>query len=186
MLYQSWKPLCVTALIFGFGQPVVAAEWQMQPEASTLTIEGTQTGSAFSGGFDKFDAHIVFDPAAPESAHISVTVETGSFSSGSSDRDSQAAGPEWFATETFPQAKFAATSVERRGDGWLAKGELRIKEAEVPVELPFTLTVNGDSAVAEGEMKIDRTKWSVGTGDWADGSFVGTDVTVRFHVEAKK
>lgn len=186
MLYQSWKPICAAALIFGFGSPAAAIEWKMQPETSKLTVQGMQTGSAFKGGFEKFDAHIVFDPATPESANISVTVEMSSFSSGSSDRDSQAVGPEWFATEAFPKAQFTATSVEKQGDGWLARGQLRIKEAELPVELPFTLTIDGDSAVAEGEMKMDRTKWSVGTGDWADGSFVGTEVTVRFHVEAKK
>ncbi|QLL65030.1 YceI family protein (plasmid) [Sinorhizobium mexicanum] len=185
MMYQSWKLVCAAvALIFGISSPAVAIEWQMLPEKSTLTFEGTQTGSAFSGSFGKFDADIVFDPAAPGNANISVVVETASFSSGSSDRDSQAVGPEWFATEAFPKAQFTATAVEKRGDGWLAKGKLRIKEAELPVELPFTLTVNGESAVAEGEMKLDRTQWSVGTGDWSDGSFVGTDVTLHFHVEA--
>lgn len=187
MSYPSWKSACAAAaLIFSVNSPAMATEWQMLREKSTLTFEGTQTGSAFSGSFGKFDADIVFDPAAPEKANISVVVETGSFSSGSSDRDSQAVGPEWFATEAFPKAQFTATSVEKQGDGWLAKGKLRIKEAELPVELPFTLTINGNSAVAEGEMKMDRTKWSVGTGDWSDGSFVGTEVTLHFHVEAKK
>ena len=52
MMYQSWKPVCAAiALIFGISSPAMAIEWHMLPEKSTLTFEGTQTGSAFSGSF---------------------------------------------------------------------------------------------------------------------------------------
>lgn len=163
-----------------------AAQWTVLPEASTLSFEGTQTGASFSGRFETFSAEIDFDPEDPGAGTISVLVDTGSFASGASDRDKLAVGAEWFATDLFPQAQFVSDDITQTGDGsYIANGTLTIRDAGIPVALPFRLEVEGAQAIADGELILDRLDFGVGQGDWEDASVVGAAVTVRFHIEAE-
>jgi len=166
--------------------PAHAADWTVDPDASRLTFEGMQTGKAFDGGFDEFTAEIALDPAAPETGSIRVVVDTGSFNTGAADRDAEAMKPDWFDTETYPEAVFVSDRIEATADGYVANGTLTIKDVSLPVSLPFTLEVEGDRAVAEGGMTVARLDYHLGVGDWADGVFVGLEVGIAFHVEADR
>ena len=164
-----------------------AAQWTVVPEASTLTVEGTQTGASFTGRFETFTANIDFDRDDPAVGTIRVQVDTGSFASGASDRDDMAVGEDWFAVDLFPQAQFVSDDIVEVEDGsYVANGDLTIRNVSLPVALPFRLEVDGSQAVAEGELTLDRLDFGVGQGDWENDSVVGTDVTVRFHIEADR
>jgi len=66
-----------------------------------------------------------------------------------------------------------------------------MKESTLDIELPFTLLAIQDHPMMKGTQlagiksisMIDRTKFAVGTGNWASNSFVGDDVEVNIVLE---
>ncbi|MXN67253.1 polyisoprenoid-binding protein [Stappia sp. GBMRC 2046] len=162
-----------------------AAEWTVNQEKSTLGFTATQGGSEVIGTFESWTAEIDFDPAAPGSAKIRTVIDLASVVTGEPQVDGQITGEAWFNTGEHPQAVFEAASARQREDGvYEAEGSLTINGVSLPITVPFTLEIDGDTASAKGEMEILRDKWSVGEG--FPESTVGTAVKVSFEVTAQK
>lgn len=167
--------------------PAVAAQWVVQPAASTLGFSGTQTGAAFSGTFTQWTAQISYDPAHPQAAHVHVVIETASAHTGDTQRDEAMPGKDWFSVSAFPQAVFDATGfAPLGGDRFTTTGTLTIRGIAKKVTLPFTLDLSGTTATAKGSMSLTRTDYGVGQGSWASGNWVGLPVTVSFTLVAKQ
>lgn len=177
--------VAASILALAVAAPATAAQWTVDHEKSRLGFTATQNGSKVNGAFESWTAEIDFDPAAPGTARIRTVINLSSAATGEPQVDGQITGEAWFHTAEHPQATFEATSARQREDGvYEADGSLTIKGVSVPVTLPFTLEIDGDTAKAKGEIEILRDKWSVGEG--IPESTVGTAVTVNFEVTAQK
>lgn len=180
--------LFLAVAMAGFAGEAHAATWVMNPETSALRFSGTQTGVEFRGQFRRFETAIVLDPADLSDASISAVIHINSIASGSPDRDTDALNRDWFWAADFPQATFTSAEVVHvDANAYLARGTLEIRGIGQEVELPFTLDIDGDSAVADGTLALDRLDYGVGAGgEIGDDSFVGHAVTVSFHIEATR
>lgn len=160
------------------GAPV----WQVQD--GTLGISVTQGGNPVTGQFADWNANIDYDPDT-QTGKVDVTINTGSLTLGSvSDT---AKGPDFLNTTQFPEARFQADLLppEAEGQPHLAKGTLTILGKTVDAELPFTLTIEGDSAKADGKMSVNRQDFGVGA-TYADETTVGFAVDIEFALNAKR
>ncbi len=138
-------------------------------EDGTLSIAIVQMGSEVRGQFDQWQASIAFEePDAPGPAGtVAVSVAIPSLMLGSvSD---QAMGPDYFDSSTYPTAEFRA-EIEKLAEGYVADGTLRIRDQEVPLRLPFTLDLNGDTAVMSGSAEVNRLDFNIGRGVQDEGS----------------
>lgn len=163
----------------------LADTWTLNPEQSSLGFEVKQGANTLTGKFANWDATIDFDPAAPESAKITATVNPASASTGNPQFDGTLPGKDWFDVAAFPDAVFSAegaTLVE--GNSYRADGTLTIKGLSHPVALDFTLQIDGDTAKAEGTATVDRTAYKLGAGVGTDT--VGDMVTVTLDLTAKR
>ena len=165
--------------------PANAAPWTVDYANSHLGFKGMQGSTAFDGGFKTFQAVINFDPAHPESGSITATIDTGSATAGSSERDSICREPDWFDVKVFPEAQFAstairATSPDKSGANcYEATGNLTIKGVTKPVKLPFCLKPENDHMRAEGRLTLTRTDFNLGSsGQWAADAFIRDAVEV--------
>jgi polyisoprenoid-binding protein YceI len=165
-----------------------AGNWSVIHEESRLGFTATQTGSEFSGRFRDFDADMTFHADDLAASAFDVTVDVTSVDTGSNDRDSTLADKPWFWFEKFPRARFQTKRiVHKEGDEYEAVADLTIKSNTHEVTLPFTWTRRGDSARIEGKataimqggLSMDRTRWDVGTGEWSSGDTVGRQVDVE-------
>ncbi|MFN3211172.1 MAG: YceI family protein, partial [Roseovarius sp.] len=132
----------------------VESDWQVQE--GTLDITVSQMGSDVSGSFADWTAEIAYsEEPDTDGKHgdVTVTVSIPSLTLGSVT--DQAMGPDYFAAETHPTATFTA-DIMAREDGHVADGTLTIKDQSVPVKLPFTLAIDGDTATASGALSVDR------------------------------
>lgn len=167
--------------------PAPANAWVVDAGASRLSFTATQTGESFTGAFKSWSAEIVFDPEALGDAAITVSVDTGSGETGDRQRDAALPGSDWFASRDYPAATFASDDVVSTGPGeYEARGALTIRDVKRPLVLPFTLTIEGDRAHAEGSVTLVRTDFGVGGGEFATDQWVGLDVGVSFVIEATK
>jgi polyisoprenoid-binding protein YceI len=175
----------LTAALALVALPAAAADWTVVPGASRLGVEAMQGGQTFEGRFERFDAAIAFDPADPAAARVTVTIDMTSFASGAPDRDGQLPTAPWFDAATFPEARFeVAGFTAKGGDAYEAAARLTIRDVTADVTLPFTLTIDGATAHASGELTIDRTAFGVGQGQWAAPNPVGHAVKVIVDVTA--
>jgi polyisoprenoid-binding protein YceI len=145
------------------------------------------------GSFEEYDGTIVVADDPAESS-IDVTLQAGSITTGSADRDGHLRSPDFLDAETFGTVRYRADRVERAGDGWVAKGELTIKDVTRPVDLPFEfLGVTTDpwgnaKAGFEAKTEIDREAfgltWNVALE--SGGVLVSKKVTIEIDLQLQQ
>ena len=161
----------------------VESDWQVRQGSLEITV--TQLGSKVTGSFADWTADIAY-AATPDAdghhGHVTVTVSIPSLSLGSVT--DQAMGAEYFDAETHPTATFDADIVAAEA-GHIARGTLTIKGRSVPVEMPFTLSLQGDTATAKGGLDVDRRDFGIGLGTKDEGTLAFT-VGIAFALTATR
>ena len=159
-----------------------ATDWQV--ETGTLGITVTQLGKPVEGSFADWTAAITFEePVAPGPAgEVMVTVSIPSLTLGSVTEQAMAA--DFFDAENHPTAEFAG-KIEKTADGYVATGPLTIKGQSVPLTLPFTLAIDGDTATMSGEAEVNRLDFGLGKSMPDEGS-VGFAVAIKVALTASR
>lgn len=156
--------------------------WHVQ--SGTITFEISQFGANVSGSFQTWQADITFTPDAPatDMGRVAVQIDIASLSLGS--LTSQALGADFFDATGHPTAQFSAT-LRAADAGYLAAGVLRLKGQEIPVALPFQLSITDDIATLQGETRLDRRDFGIGAGVSDEGQ-LGFGVLVKINLTAKR
>jgi len=161
----------------------VESDWQVQEGSLGITIR--QMGSEVTGRFADWTADVAYSETADADGRhgtVEVVVAIPSLTLGSVTK--QAMGPDFFNAEAHPTATFAADIVAQ-GDGHVARGTLTIKGTSVPVEMPFTLGIEGDTARASGGLTVDRRNFGIGEGAQDPGQ-LGFEVGISFDLVAQR
>ena len=159
----------------------VASDWMVQD--GTLGITVTQFGNQVQGSFADWTAAIAFDPQAEgEAGQVDVTVSIGSLTLGSVT--DQAMGADFFNAADYPTATFSAP-ITTTADGYVADGTLTLKGQAAPVTLPFTLTLDGDTATMQGSTTLNRMDYGIGQ-SMSDESNLGFGVDVTVSLTATR
>ncbi len=160
-----------------------AKAWGVDTGKSAITFSGTHAGDAFEGRFEDWIASIKFDPAAPESAVVLVTIETASAKTGNSLYDGTLVGADWFNVETFPQARFEAFGAAADGSGaYTLDGKLTIRDHSIPVSVVFQ--ANESEASADSTVTLQRLEFGMGAESDPSGSWVSLEIPVTVKLVA--
>jgi len=160
--------------------PALAGDWTVDPSASTLAFTAQQNGSPLEGRFTDWNAEIALDPQALDQASIVASIGTASATTGQPQVDGTLPGANWFDAAAHPQARFVSQEIVAVGDGrYEASGTLTLKGIEMPLTLPFTLEIDGDTARARAEVTLARTAYEVGTDVGTDTVADGVAVTLE-------
>ena len=179
-------PVLAVAAEAQSGNRHAAAASQWQVREGRLGIAVRQLGARVEGSFADWTAAIDFDETATDGRHGQVRVEIAVSSLTIGDVTTDAVGPEFLDAATFPTAIFTAqiTPAPTGAQGaYLAEGTLEMRGMEIPVVLPFTLEIEGDTATMEGTTQIDRRAFGVGK-SYPDDSTVGFEVEVTVALSA--
>jgi polyisoprenoid-binding protein YceI len=165
-----------------FALPALAqAPQKVAAEKSQIRFTFRQMNVPVEGRFGKFDATVAFDPKKPEATKAEFEVDLGSIDLGSPEGETEARRKPWLNIESFPKAKFVASSVKATGPGrYEATGPLSIKGVSQNITAPFTLVDAGGLRTVEGQFALKRLQFKIGEGVWADTETVADEVTVRF------
>lgn len=154
--------------------PVAAAPasgWAVRE--GTLGLALQQMGAEVTGSFTGWTAEIEFDEET-RSGSVRVTIPVSGLTLGSVTP--QALGPEFFDAETHPSAVFIGEITDQQGS-LVADGTLDLRGVTVPVTLPFTLAIEGDTARMTGSTTLDRRDFGMGA-SYPDEATVGFAVRV--------
>jgi cytochrome b561/polyisoprenoid-binding protein YceI len=160
-------------------------EWAIEKDQSRLSFRTTLYGSEFEGTFSDFGGKIIFNPDDLSSSSADITINMKQAATGDFDRDANLQYGEWFDSENYPEARFQTIQFEQMEEGrYLAIGNLTIRGVTLPVSLPFTLLIEGDTAKMEGEALLNRLDYGIGKGQWEDEKSVGHAVKVKIQLIA--
>ncbi len=163
-----------------------AGEWCMQGEGQLL-FEATWEGQAVPGRFHDFEVALDTGGGDVAGAALTVTVNLDSADMDDPDINEAIAGPEWFAVGEHPVATYTSESIAAGPEGgFVAEGQLELKGVRLPVAVPFQWSESDGRAQMRGELVIDRTRFDVGSGEWATGEPIGTGVRVSFEVTLER
>lgn len=162
--------------------------WDLDEAASKLTFKAVHNGREFEGVFSNFSAAINLDPSAPETGEIHAVIAVAAFDAGDGDRNANLPGSEWFDVKNYPAATFISNNIRvLDGNNYEARGDLTIKGTAQPVNLKFSLTVDGDIAAANGGVTFSRRLFDVGSGpDFENEDWVKFPVDVMFEIKASR
>lgn len=180
-------PAFAAALAFASLAAHGAEYHQVQAENSRVRFTYRQMGVSMEGTFAKFSGQLRFDPAAPEAASATITVDLASVDTGSVEGDEEVATKSWFNTRRFPTAEFNSTAVQALGDQrYEVAGMLTIKGRTKEVVVPARFTPQGDTGVFEGSFTIQRGDFAVGEGAWRAFDIVANEVVIQFRISAAR
>lgn len=177
-------------MLVAVAAPAIAApaKWNVDPTKSSLTFVVEVNGQQVTGKFTAFGALIAFDPADLANSSAKITIDMTAAKSGDATRDAMLLKPDWFNVLDFPQAIYQTTAfVAKGGSAYEAQGKLTLKGVTKDVALPFTLSINGNTAVAKGQTTLMRRSFNVGHGkDFETAKPVALGVKVMVNVTAKR
>ncbi len=187
LLLSAFAAFAVLASLPAEAEALPATPWTVDPAASTIQFSGTHAGKDFTGSFKTWSARIAFDAANLEGSSAAVTIDTGSATTGDKAYDGSLISADWLDVTGFPQAEFTTTAFRQTGDTTFeADGVLKIKGIEQKLTLPFTLTMDGNTAAMEAHLTLDRLALGIGQKADAGAEWVSRDIGVTITLKAAK
>ena len=113
------------------------------------------------GSISDLKGEVQFQANAPENASIDVSVAVASLETGIKKRDEHLMKDDFFAAETYPRIRFVSSSIQRKGNQYIAEGELSIRGVSKEVSIAFT-TEDGEKLILRGKLTINRKDFKVG------------------------
>ena len=177
-----WRALSIAVLSLVVGAPAQAVEYgKLVPERSKVAFTYTQMGVDMEGSFKAFAAELAFDPAKPEAARATLSVDLASIDTGLDEANAEAAGKDWFDVKRYPRATFEAAKVEPTGKGrYAVSGTFTLKGRSHEITVPVTYTEEAGQGVFEGSLPLLRNDYGIGAGPWAAVDVVADKVAVTF------
>jgi cytochrome b561 len=167
--------------------PVAASNWAVLPAQSSILFTPVWNGEAVEGRFPKFTADIRLDPARLADARVDVVMDLSAATTGNRTVNGSLPGPDWFDVKSNPVARFQSSSISLIKPGrYLAKGMLGLRGVSMPVSLPFTLAIRGNTAVMTGQTVLDRRHFRIGMESDSQGAWVAFPVPIRIHLTATR
>jgi len=104
------------------------------------------------GHFEGYSATLDLD-AEPA---VTLTVDAASINTGNKKRDDHLRSKDFFKVAEYPVLSFSSTSAELQGDTLRVRGTLEVLGNSVAIELPLTISPDGNGHQVEGSLDIDQ------------------------------
>lgn len=160
----------------------------------TFTIPHLVINKA-KGSFKDVSGTILYDDKDPSKSSVEVTIKTASINTNNEDRDKHLRSADFFDVEKYPDMTFKSKRIERKGDGYVAIGDLTIRGITKEMRMPFTVAgpikdpfPTGLKRIAvQASLQIDRRDFGIAWSRVLEGGglFVGNEVTIDINVEAR-
>jgi polyisoprenoid-binding protein YceI len=171
------------ALLVATGCAAIALAQKVDPATSSVSAVFTQMGVPVAAKFNRFEADVRFDPAAPDTAQARIEIDVASFDLGDPEYNKEVLKPEWFNAAAHPTARFVSSAIEASAPGKLmAAGTLTIKGKSQAVKVPVSYRDEAGYRVFEGELPIERLYFNIGDGEWRDTDMVADRVVIKFKI----
>ena len=127
-----------------------SSNWKVKEEAYSVSFKGPKVEGIIKG----LKASISFDPAKPENAKISASMDANSLNTGNGMMNKHAKSDEALDVEKFPTITFESTSISGKNGSYSAKGKLSMKGITKEMDLPFTFENANGEGIIKGKFNV--------------------------------
>lgn len=164
----------------------LADTWVPIVSGSEIRFGVRAMGVQQTGRFRDWDASIEFEPDQPETANVSLTIDSASLRMDNGALQGMATGRDFLDTGRYPSIVFRLTSLsqinERR---YQAVADVTVKGHTRSVRFPVDLRITGDTAQMTGGFSLRRSDFGIGTtGPW--NALAGRDIRVDVSLNARR
>lgn len=144
------------------------------------------------GTFPDYSAHIFYDPDSVGRSAVSVRIAVAGVSTHEPDRDRHLESADFFDVARFPTMIFNSRDIITDGGGFVAMGDLTIRDVTRPVAIPFAITApvgvdpfgNARFSVS-GHVTVSRHEFGVvGPKFW--NTAIGDSIEIEFEIGARR
>ena len=160
-----------------------AQHYMPQNSGTAIKFKVKNLGFNVGGSFTGIKGTIVFDEAKPADASFDITVDAASVNTDNDMRDNHLREDSYFDVKNYPVIHFVSSKITAEGGKghYVVAGKLTIKKTTKEISFPFTATAGNEGMIFDGEFKINRRDYGVGS-----SSTISDNVTLNLHVVAKK
>ncbi|MBA3971305.1 MAG: YceI family protein [Bacteroidetes bacterium] len=114
----------------------VSMMWNVANEGVIVSFELPDEGT--KGTLSGLRGSIDFNVSDPSTSKITASVNMGTLNTGNAQKDKHLLSSDFFNVEKYPTAYFTSTSIKATNEGFVAIGNLTMKDSTKAVEIPFT------------------------------------------------
>lgn len=174
-----------------------AQTFSLDPSHATLIFSVGHLGfSNFTANFDTFEGTLTLDPAAPQDAALSVTINVSSLDLPTPPLGfkEELLGPNFFDVDRFPQITFDSTAVTLTGERTAdVTGDLTLRGVTRPMTLAVTFNGNSEAGQFEPWVRagfsargeLSRSAFGMDYGVPPEGSTLGVFDRVSVLIETE-
>jgi polyisoprenoid-binding protein YceI len=185
------KAFSVVTLAAGLlvGSAFGADEYKIDPGHSSANFAVKHMMvSTVKGRFTDVQGTISYDPSDITKSTVKAVIKTSTLTTDNQNRDNHVKSADFFDVAKYPEIKFESTKIEKRGDQYVAIGNLTIKDVTKQVELPFTVNagdMGGQKRLgSDASLAINRFDYHV---DWDKmPGTVDKTVKIELNIEASQ
>ena len=135
----------LVVILFSFTTSnLLAPSWNIDTKHSKISFEVNHFFTPVEGFFNDYKGEINFDEADLDGSSVNFAVQVASVKTDSDKRDGHLQSGDFFDVEKYPEMKFTSTSIAKTEKGYVAKGNLTIRDVTKSVEVPFNVLGKGD------------------------------------------
>ena len=135
------KTFLITTVVFALiiSAFTVSMLWKADEKNSSISFEG----GGKKGTFGNLSSTINFDKANLKDSKIIASIDVKTLNAGNERLDAHLKSADFFDADKFPKIIFASSEIKASDKGYVAIGNLSMKDSIKVIELPFTFTEDG-------------------------------------------
>lgn len=169
--------------------------------AQEYTIDAAHSEVGFSvkhmvvatvrGNFTEFSGKIMYDENDISNSSVEGVIKTASINTGNSKRDEHLRNSDFFDAANHPEILFKTKKVEKKGDGFVAIGDLTMRGVTKEVALDFEITGKitdpwgNERAGLEARGVINRQDFGISWNNALDNGGVVVSNEVKLLIQAE-
>lgn len=163
--------------------PAATQRYVLDASQSALSFSFVQAGATVQGRLRAFAATLDCTGPTPAGCALKVDVSVASIDTQDKDRDAMLRGPDLFAVQRFPAARFVSSQF---GPTSVA-GALTLRDQthtllKVPLAQRWVTEGGAPIVWLSGAFVINRLDYGIGQGEWSSTEWVANAVTVTFRL----
>ncbi len=152
--------LVMTALVMSPGSEIVAADYKLTGENTTIGFVGTKKEGSHAGGFKQVSGTF----SAPEDltkGKITVTIVMDSVWSDDEKLTGHLKAPDFFEVKRYPEAKFVSTAIAKTAEGYTVTGDLTLHGKTNSITFPAQIKSTGSGVELTSKFNLPRSQWGI-------------------------
>lgn len=167
----------ITALFLAATAFTISSVWKVI-DKDAVKIYWELSDGEHKGTFKGIDAEIDFDATNLAKSSIKASIQVKTIDTGDAGRDGHLLKPDFFDADKYPTITFVSKEIVAGEKGFIANGDLTMRDKTLPVSVPFEFNEKEGKASLIGTMTVKPYDFGVFKGKKSENATATIKVEV--------